>query len=394
MTSTGHPVAAAPVTAAAPAPLTALEIVGGYPTGPDPTARALPPPIHRDPLDALHDAVLPALLRPPCVVSFSGGRDSSAVLAVATDVALRHGLDPPVPVTLVFPDAPASDESGWQHRVVGHLGLREWTRVQLTDELDLVGPVATRMLRTHGISWPPNAHFHEPVLALAGGGSMLTGIDGDGLFANWQWARAVRVLTAAARPERRDLLRIAKAASPAILRTLADNARAGPIAPWIRPAAARSLTRTWNSDAAGEPLHWRRRVAWFAGRRDHSLTIHSMCAMAREHDVAAIHPLADPGFLAALADRRPWRGFPDRTETMSSLFGSLLPVEVLGRATKAHFTESFATERTRAFASSWTGGGVDHELVDADRLREAWTAPMLPPSSALLLHAALRAGPG
>src|SRR5215212_1324990 len=52
------------------------------------------------PLEALEEAVLPALTQPPCLVSFSGGRDSSSVLAAATRAARREGLPAPVPVTL------------------------------------------------------------------------------------------------------------------------------------------------------------------------------------------------------------------------------------------------------------------------------------------------------
>ena len=74
------------------------------------------------PLAALEAAILPALARPPCLVSFSGGRDSSSVLAAATRAAAREGLDPPVPVTLRLRDAPMSDEAEWQELVVRDLG--------------------------------------------------------------------------------------------------------------------------------------------------------------------------------------------------------------------------------------------------------------------------------
>ncbi|HEY2429742.1 MAG TPA: hypothetical protein VGI06_12480, partial [Acidimicrobiales bacterium] len=59
-------------------------------------------PARSDPRAALEAAILDGLRRPPCIVAFSGGRDSSAVLAVAVDAARRHGLAPPVPLTHVF----------------------------------------------------------------------------------------------------------------------------------------------------------------------------------------------------------------------------------------------------------------------------------------------------
>ena len=43
------------------------------------------------PLAALERALIGALRRAPCVVSFSGGRDSSALLAVATRVTSTSG---------------------------------------------------------------------------------------------------------------------------------------------------------------------------------------------------------------------------------------------------------------------------------------------------------------
>jgi hypothetical protein len=67
----------------------------------------------RTPAEAIEAVLRPALERAPCLVSFSGGRDSSAVLASATDLARREGLPLPIPATNRFPDAPGSDEAVW-----------------------------------------------------------------------------------------------------------------------------------------------------------------------------------------------------------------------------------------------------------------------------------------
>ena len=72
--------------------LTPLEVATGAPLGADPAAPSLPMPRPGGPVAALEHSVLGALLRPPCVVSFSGGRDSSAALAVATRVARQQGI--------------------------------------------------------------------------------------------------------------------------------------------------------------------------------------------------------------------------------------------------------------------------------------------------------------
>jgi asparagine synthase (glutamine-hydrolysing) len=83
-----------------------VEVLANLLLGRDPNAAALPQSPAAPVRDALENAMLPALRRSPCFVSFSGGRDSSAVLAVAVEVARRHGLPEPVPATMRFVDAP------------------------------------------------------------------------------------------------------------------------------------------------------------------------------------------------------------------------------------------------------------------------------------------------
>jgi hypothetical protein len=119
------------------------EITWGYLVGNDGTlpAPTEPPPTPRA---ALEEALLPLVTRPPCGVAFSGGRDSSLVLAIATRLARMHGVPDPVPITRRFPTVAAADETDWQELVVRHLGLREWERIEFHDELDIVGPLAQR----------------------------------------------------------------------------------------------------------------------------------------------------------------------------------------------------------------------------------------------------------
>ena len=109
--------------AAARRTLRPLDIAYGIPMGMDPvgTARAAVAGASRR--AAAIDAVLTeALQRTPCLLSFSGGRDSSALLAAAVAVARREGLDLPVPATLVFPQSEDSNEDEWQALVLRHLG--------------------------------------------------------------------------------------------------------------------------------------------------------------------------------------------------------------------------------------------------------------------------------
>jgi hypothetical protein len=89
----------------------------------------------------LERAIARALRRSPCLVSFSGGHDSSLILAAATKVARREQL--PAAVTWRPDGAPAADESAWQEAVVAALQVSDWIRLAADDDLDFVGPVVT-----------------------------------------------------------------------------------------------------------------------------------------------------------------------------------------------------------------------------------------------------------
>src|SRR3954451_5362253 len=175
--------------------LTALEISSGLVLPPARRAPALPRlEPGTTPRMAFEAAVRPLLDRSPCLVSFSGGRDSSAVLAAATAIARREGLRLPVPVTHRFPSAALTQETEWQEQVIGHLGLSDWVRIDAADDLDCVGPVATEVLRRHGLLWPCNAYFHAPIFEAAAGGAVLTGVGGDEAFSPSSWTHAFNVL--------------------------------------------------------------------------------------------------------------------------------------------------------------------------------------------------------
>ena len=71
------------------------------------------------------------------------------------------------------------DEAGWQEQLVTHLSLLDWPRVEISDELDLLGPYARRLLGAHGNQFPFNAHFSAPLVEQARGGTLITGVGGD-----------------------------------------------------------------------------------------------------------------------------------------------------------------------------------------------------------------------
>ncbi|MGZ8783268.1 MAG: asparagine synthase-related protein [Gaiellaceae bacterium] len=338
------------------------------------------------PRAAFERSLLPALRRSPCLVSFSGGRDSSAVLAVATLVARRESLPDPIPATLRFPSAAESAESEWQEQVVHHLGLTDWIRIERTAELDCVGPVATAALAEHGLLWPCNAHFHVPVIESARGGSLLTGIGGDELLGPTRWWYARRVLGRRERFRPRDLLAIGLALAPPALRRPVLRRKTTVPYPWLRPDAVAELERGLADDEAAEPFGWRRRIEWRADRRDLHVGPASLVALGRADDVVLSHPLFGEEFASALAAHTGASRFRSRQEAMDALFGDVLPPPVRARSTKASFDGAFWHEHSRELVARWNGDGVDRDLVDPEALREEWLKGTPDPRTYTLLQ--------
>ena len=370
---------------------TPLELAAGRMFGQDPAAAGIGAVDDRatTPLAALERAMVPALRRDPCLVSFSGGRDSSAVLAAATQAARREGLPPPVPVTLRVRNAPRAEESEWQELVVRHLGLREWERYEVGEEMDRVGPLSVSVLRRHGVLYPPNTFLQLPLLEAARGGCLLTGQGGDEVFAGWRWRGHADALARRRRPTALDALRIGYALSPRALRRWRETRSYRLVGlVWLRPEAALSASRMVAAARAEQPRSWAGWVDWTARRRSVSAAQWSLSLLASDADTVLVHPLLDPAFLAALARTGGRVGFGDRTAGMRAVFGDLLPDEVLCRPTKAEYGEVFWGSGTREFATRWGGRGVDPELVDPNALRREWLKPRPHEDSAMLLHAA------
>ncbi|WP_405432585.1 asparagine synthase-related protein [Micromonospora sp. NBC_00617] len=327
------------------------------PSGPAPT-----------PLVALEQAVLPALRRPPCLVSFSGGVDSSLVLAIAARVARREGLPDPVPVTWRFTDAPRAEESPWQDRVIAELGLAaQWQILQAGDDLDLVGPVAHRLLSRYGQVHPPNRHLHLPIVELARGGALLTGVGGDQILAGWRR----RPGSVRARLGR--------------LRARWRHRKPDPF-PWLRPEVARQMSRAFRVEQRAEPHRLAGRIAWHLRRRDLTMTRASLAAVAADHAVLAVTPLLDDGFAAALAAHHGGLRAPSRRELLAAITDAALPPLIIAPRRKATFDEVFFRAPTREVVRAWDGGGVDESLVDVAALRREWSGWPINPRTAALVQ--------
>jgi len=369
-----------------------LEVAAGWVYGSVPAS--LPLRTEATPREALDDAIRPALVHGPCYVTFSGGRDSSAVLAAATALARREGHALPVPVTRVYPDLPETDEGEWQRAVLDHLGLTEWLRLELrSGESDLLGPAARAALESRGVLWPPALQTSGVVFEQLSGGSLLTGEGGDAVLG----ARRITplaVLLHRRRPDRAMVRHAAAAALPRpVRRRMALRAvRSSVQRRWLRPAALERHLRLLSIDATAQPLGYGPATRSIPGQRSFATIAHNHAAAAAEHDVRASDPLLDHRFVAALAQAGGHTGPPGRTATMHILFADVLPPAVLGRTTKAAFNRVHSGAATRAFARSWDGSGVDEELVDVDRLRAVWLSDQPTMAAGCLLHSAWLAG--
>ena len=340
------------------------------------------------PRRAIEETIQGALARPPCLVSFSGGRDSSAVLATAAAVARRDGLPLPIPTTYRFDGAAGSQESDWQEQVIRHVGLPDWERLPMTSELDAVGPVAQAVLSRHGLLWPFNAHFHAPLLERASGGSLLTGIGGDEIFARQLWSSARALLTGHRRDRPVHLRSVGLALAPSPVRSWAVARRRQLPLPWLCPGAEHDVNRRLADLRARTPLPWSGGLALWWRSRSRTVLAASMDVLASGAGTQIVHPFLDERVVAAVGAHFGAAGPADRSSALGALFGDVLPQAVLSRRSKAFFDEAFIAAHTRRFVSGWTGTGVDPTLVDLERLGEQWRSDHPDPRSLLLMQAA------
>jgi asparagine synthase (glutamine-hydrolysing) len=345
------------------------------------------------PFEALKRVVLPALEREPCVVSFSGGVDSSLILAAAAEKAHEEGLGAPLPVTLRFPGVPAAQEGEWQEGMIRHLGLNDWVRLSFDDELDLVGPIASRALMRHGLLWPPNAHFHVPIIEQARGGTVLTGYGGDEMLSAWPGRLVSELLCGHRPPVVRDALRIAGIYAPQWLRYVREYARV-PTRPWLTSIASRALARVLARTLAEAPRGWPQWLGWRIATRRFVLTQSTLALLGADANAEFRHPLVDPLFAASLARAGSAVASGNRATMVRRIASGKLPVAIATRATKGEFSGAFWRRYSREFADRCRVTGAEEELVQLDRLRAEWRSRSPKSGTALLLQQAWLADRG
>ncbi len=366
-----------------------LEIAGGWINGYE--LDPLPPGRQASPRQVLDAILLRHLTRSPCLVAFSGGRDSSALLAAAVSTARREGLPLPVPITLSYPHAPDADESDWQRQVLDHLRITERIVLVVHDEHDPIGPIARPLLLRHGLVWPPNFAPTWRMMDCAHGGVLLTGEGGDEVFGIKRITPLTKALKARGRVDRRVYPYVIRGLAPASLRRRAAL-RHRYRRQWLREPAEALLARRDADDAVAYALHAGRHAWQLASRRCARRAYDTVRTFGSEIDVEYVQTFGEPDFVAAVAAAAGFWGWTGRTATMRHLFDDLLPRAVLERSTKAIFTDAVFTEHTREFARQWNGDGVDTALVDPEALRENWlSAAPHAPSMSLLQQAWLAA---
>jgi asparagine synthase (glutamine-hydrolysing) len=357
--------------------LTADEVAWGWPYGEDaalggPLGPASEVPHPRAVLEAM---LLDALAAGPVVVTFSGGRDSSALLALALHVARREGLPDPSALTFRYPGSDVGkQEWSWQDAVAEHVGLSRWDRRLVRDDFDLLGPLGEALLDEVGhVTFPASLASGAHTCAAARGGTIVTGSMGDWAFG----PRRMTVLRTLARgrgwrrpSSRRHALEVV--APRALRRRMA----AGSLADlgWLQPAGRESLRRRLIA-APLPPLRWDRDLLTLHRQRFAVLARQSQRAFTDAFGVASLDPFGDPRFLESLAAWGGALGVASRNVAMRALFADVLPAALLGRTSKAYVAASRFGPATRAFAAGWHGSGVDTSLVDPEALRAEWSSP-------------------
>jgi hypothetical protein len=327
--------------------------------------------------EALEDILLVALQGGRCYVTFSGGRDSSALLAVATHVARREGLPLPVPVTAIYPTAPASEESSWQELVLNHLCIRERLVIEITHQQRLLSKVATDAIRRHGLVWPEAAQLQGALLEqLEPGASVVNGEGGDNVIVGGR-AGPLHKLCHTWPPRRRLLL-----ASGRVLVPTRHRSRPPP---FYTPTAAETFGRI---SAWKDPLRWNTRTRNARSTPAAQVLFANVEASIAEFGLRPVTPYVHPAFLASLAQEGGWLGFGSRGRVFRHLVGDLLPHQLLFRTSKASFNETRWGDSERQFASTWTGSGVDPTIIDVEKLRADWLTDEPHPQSDFLLHVA------
>lgn len=340
------------------------------------------------PWDALLESFTEILQHPPVLLAFSGGRDSSLLLAAAIACARDHGLPAPIPITYRNVGAPGMQEDAWQELAIERFAVADWERVEGLGELDFLGPLAREALIRHGEArYTPNAHFVIPLARQAKGGTLVLGLGGDELLAGWRWVERADILARRAPLRRTSLGTLLLGSAPSATRRMLFERRLEALdSPWVTPQA-KHLLGHWAGELEDQPTRWDSFVRWSLRRRRLTVTVQTLMSLTHAQGAQLSLPLLGPAFLRALAHAGGEHGWSGRTAAMRAIAEGHVPAETIERRSKAHFDEVYWGPESRAFATRWSGELPHPDLVDAERLREEWLSERPRARSALLMQA-------
>jgi hypothetical protein len=341
----------------------------------------------------LEKVLLEHLSRGPVGVTFSGGRNTGTILAVAQRVARKHGLPDPVPLSLSFGVPETSRDEEAQAAAIEALGLSgTWQRIDMRNRAELLGAQAREGLERNGLLFPASAFWVRPMaerlkeVAGAGEPTLLAGHGEAELHSYWPYGPLHQVLARKRRPGRRELRLLARAAVPHTVRTRRERRRyRSRSVPWLRPGVIDRLAEL------SEPvawLRWDRTLTFLRARRCESATQRGYEQIVRHTGVRVAFPRLDDRYLGALIRCGGAGGFGTREELTERLFGDVLPPVLKERTDKIAYGKVFFGPETCAFGERWSGGGLPEELVDPGVLRRLWSSERYDWRTAALLQAA------
>jgi asparagine synthase (glutamine-hydrolysing) len=215
----------------------------------------------------------------------------------------------------------------------------------------------------------------------------MIGMGQSDFFAYWRLSRLADVFVGKRRPARQDLGPLAYAVAPRALRTAMVARKPLLQMPWLRPEAAREGRRAMARRMAEAPLRYDQAVRVEREHRCHLGSLRCLEATSAVAGTELVVPYYDPAFHTTNT-RLGWLGPGGRGSALRAQVGHLLPEHAFGRSDSTNFRGVFWGHRTRAFAESWSGRGLDEEMVDPEALRKEWLSDEPDLRTAMLMQLA------
>lgn len=365
--------------------LTRFDLACGMPLGTKKVVEPLPRASSASLPEIAEQVCARLMTRDPVYMTFSGGGESAMALAVNSAYARSHGMPDPVPITLRHPGLSSPDVVAQQEKIIAHLRLREWERVEVEEDLELIGALGGRTLLALGLLWPAHTYTMVPLMERARVLVLITGL--TDFFAFWRWAPLAAMLHERRRPSANELGLLASTLLPAAARArLARRAGIPPPMPWLRPQAERQVLRKLTGRQADVPLRFDRAVMTQITHRCFDSGWRSLQALAAAVDAEVIHPFYTHQVIVDFARAGGWRGFGRRHQLFDRLAGDLLPGDALRECRPGNLNGVFFGPRAREFAAQWSGEGIDGSIVNVAALRRNWLSDDPDPRTGSMLQ--------